>query len=480
MSTLDAHRQRLTRNTAYLTVASIGQKLLSSAYYLIFPNIVGTGPAGAYFFAISFANIFSIVADAGMSPLIIREVARAPETARATFRKAIRLKLFLALVAIGVIWLLAPLLVAEGLRRQLLVFTTLVMISESLSLTMYGIMRGLQRLRYEAIGATAHQLTVLAVGTTSLLITRNPLWLGVTLFIASVVNVAYASWALHRAWRGLPNQPVQWQWRSLTPFLLSGGLTRLYAYVDVVILGLLASDHVVGLYGTATKLAYTLQFLPIAFNASLYPALSQAYRESRDTLGALVDRSIRLLLILSAPLVILLSIFARPLLALAVPAFVDAAPALQISVLSLPCLFLNFLWSSLLNATDRPSKTTWTLVGVVITNVTLSVIFIPQLQHVGASIAAFGATTMYTILGWRFAREFVHISRETRQRLGRLVLVGSLTVIVGFALRPLAPVYIAGPLAAGVFLAGLFLGKVVLRHELRELSGAFRRGGGSA
>lgn len=480
MASLDDHRQRLTRNTAYLTVASVGQKVISFFYFLIFANALGTETTGSFFFALAFANLFGILVDVGLSPLLIREVARNPQRAPSLFRSTLRFKLLTAVLVLGLLALVAPQTVQGTLRLQLLSFTALVMVFESLSLTAYGVLRGLQQLRFEAIGSTLHQLTVFLVGASGVLITRNPIWLGVAILAASIVNLAFALTAVRRALRPfgrpLTTPRLPWGFGTILPFFFSGVLTRLYAYLDVVIIGFLTADRYVGLYGAAYKIAYATQFLPVSFNASVYPALSQAFRESTETLKHLAERSLRFLLTLSLPLSTLVFLNARAILQFASPPFLEASRALQISVLTLPFLFSNFLFSSLLNATNRQTRNTVILLAAVSLNAILNLLLVPRWHHVGASLAALASTVSITILSLQSTRSAIAWRRESWGFLLRLLGAVAVTAVVGLLLRPTGlPVLLMLTLEALVFGAIVLLMRAYRLSDFTQLIASFRR-----
>lgn len=475
---LDDHRDRLTRNTAYLTAAFVVQKVLSSGYYLIYANLAGPATVGAFLFAVSLASLVGIVIDLGLSPILIREVAKDPAAAPRLLRATFRFKLVTALACLVVLAAIAPLVTTTPLQRELLVFTALFTVIESFSLSAYGVLRGLQELKPEAIGTTLAQLTPLVIGATGLAVTQDPRWLGIALVAAGLTNVAYAVTALRRRlgpqWLGAPG-PLPWSASTIAPFAVSGVLQRVYASVDVVLVGVLASAVAVGLYSTAFRFAYALQFLPLALNTGLYPALSRAAREATGSLEVLTERAFRVLLALALPLSIVLIVHARALLAALFPAYVDATLALQISLASLPPLFVNFLLSSLLNATDRQARQTSVLAAVVVVNVALNLLLIPRLAQVGASIAAVAATTVYTLAGARAAGRALQLHRGTLTFALRLAAAAVVAGLAGWVVGQVVHVFVSLTVSTLVAAGGVIAFGAYRLADLRPLLTAFRR-----
>lgn len=478
MTSVEQHRERLTRNTAYLTAAFVVQKVLSSAYYFIYANLAGPAAAGAFLYAFSIASLASIVIDVGLSPILIREIAKNPSAAPRYLRAVLRLKFWTALITAGVVALIGFAIIRSPLQGQLLVFSLAFVILESLSLTAYGVLRGLQRLRPEAIGTTVAQVVPLVVGGLGLWLFGQPLWLGIALVASGVTNAWFALRAVRRIiGPAAPDgeRTFPWPARTIAPFAISGVLQRLYAYIDVVLVGLLASTVSVGLYSAAFRIAYALQFLPIAFNTSLYPALSRAAHESTETLRSLTERAWRVLLTLAVPLAAILIVQAGPLLATLFPAYRDARLALQISLASLPALFVNFLLSSLLNATNRQTRQTLILGAVVVVNVVINLWLIPPLAQLGASIAALSATTTYTILGVWATRPHLRFTAATAWFMLRLAAASAAAAAVGWLLSRSTHVLVSLTASTLIGCAAIVVCRVYRLNDLRLLLQPFRR-----
>ncbi|MBU1160908.1 oligosaccharide flippase family protein, partial [Patescibacteria group bacterium] len=57
----------ITKNTSYLAIALILQKIISFSYFTILVRNLEPESLGKYFFAISFTTIFAIFIDIGMA-----------------------------------------------------------------------------------------------------------------------------------------------------------------------------------------------------------------------------------------------------------------------------------------------------------------------------------------------------------------------------------------------------------------------------
>src|SRR3989339_1331331 len=100
----------VARNTFYLTLALVGQKILSFVYFTLLARFLGAETIGKYTFAIAFTTIFSVIADLGLQPVIVREVARAKERAEEYLRATVSVKIIFAIFAYGAVLISAYLL----------------------------------------------------------------------------------------------------------------------------------------------------------------------------------------------------------------------------------------------------------------------------------------------------------------------------------------------------------------------------------
>jgi O-antigen/teichoic acid export membrane protein len=154
-----------------------------------------------------------------------------------------------------------------------------IMIADTLSLSLYGVLRGLQNLRYESLGIFVGQsiTTILGITFVFLGIATLPM-LMVALIVGSTWNVVFSGIQILRrlGWSALKTSfelgftPL----KAAFAFFLAAIFSKLYAYADSLILHEVLGTGAVGLYAVANKFTYAFQFLPLAFVAALYPTMS--------------------------------------------------------------------------------------------------------------------------------------------------------------------------------------------------------------
>lgn len=402
----------LAKNTSYFTLALIAQKIISLGYFTIYARELGPADLGKYYFALSFTTIFSIALDLGLTNLLTREVAKDQSQAGRQLSIALGGKLLLSALTLIIILAITSLGHYEPLIVSLIWVATLSMLADSFTTLLFGFNRAFHNLKFESINAVVSQAITLIV---SLLVFH---WGGglVPLMWAQVASsffaLAYALFIIKRVW-SLSLKP-SWNLNHLRnllllalPFGLYAIAQRIYNYLDSVLLYQLAGDSAVGIYQIPFRAVTALQFLPMAFIASLYPALSHYWRSNKDQLLTTFERAINYSLIIATPLALGLAAIATPVIKLFAPEFSQAIVPLQISGLTVFFMFVNYPVGSLLNACDRQSTNTRHMIIAAITSIMTNLWLIPLYGVMGAITSAVLSSALLFALNWRLALELL-------------------------------------------------------------------------
>lgn len=461
--------------------------MLSFGYFVFYSRTLSPEHTGIYVFAISFVTIFSIGIDLGLNPVLIREVARAKEKTQSYLSTILAIKIFLAVLAYAGIWVTALILGYDILTQEVLWLAGISMVIESFSVTLYGIFRGYQNFRYEATGTIIHQVFVLGFGIVGLVINPSPIILGIAVMLGALANFSYALWHMVRTLKfkvtpridlSVIKQFAKWA----TPFFLAGIFTKLYAYVDIVLLKQMTDDAHVGWYSVAYKLTYAIQFLPLAISNSVFPAFSELYLSSQDKLRRLLEQSYFFMLSIGTPIAAGVFVLAGPLITNPNlwPTYAQSISALQVSILSLPFIFINLIAGTLLGACNKQKIHTINIMITTIVNIVANVILIPQWQHVGASAAALlSALVLFvlsTIWSWKVAKYRIVwlLGRWARSLIASAIMVGIL-----LALGSSLSVFALLPIAAIIYAIAFFLVGGITRTDIQTLYGIIRRRNGA-
>jgi O-antigen/teichoic acid export membrane protein len=394
----------IAKNTSYFTFALILQKILSFTYFTIIARALGPEDLGKYYLAISLTTMFAIFIDIGLANVLTREVAKSKEKAQDLLGSVLAIKLPLAGVSILLLVIIVNLLGYPELTRTLVYLSVISMVLDSFTLSFFSCMRGFHNLFFESIASVVFQLIVLSFGFIALHLGLSLRWLIGALISASIFHFAYSSLLIRFKWKIKLKPIINRKLISLLikitiPFALFGILQRVYMYLDTVLLSILAGDKYVGLYQIAFKIVFALQFLPMAFIASLYPAFASYWKNNREQLTVTFERAMKYLIIISLPISTGIIVLADKIILLFKEGYDEAILPLRLIMVSLIFIFLIFPVGSLLNACDR-QKVNTAIMGVGLTiSVIMNLILIPMYKTVGASITVVVSNfTMFVLM----------------------------------------------------------------------------------
>lgn len=472
---------RVAKNTTYLTLALIGQKVLSALYIPIVAGIIGPGAIGDYLAALSFLNVFTVFIDLGLTPAFIRQTARDRTEGERQFQNVITFKLLMSLVVLAA--LVATVIVIQQSdlshpNKLFLSWAAIGMVLDSLTATIYGFFRGIQRLEFESVGTLIHRVVVMIVGLTALYFGAPAVIVVIALLSGSAANFLYATFHLWRqgiGWRPKIDRRVRPLLRTALPFFIAALFIAIYSSSDNILLQLFQGRRAVGLYGTAFKVINAFSVLPAALVAAIYPAMSAAYVENKERLAAIFKDSMRYLMVIFIPVMVILIVLGHQLiLRFYHQVWVDAAWPLRVLAFGIPFVFLNFPVGYLLNASNRQTQNTINTAIIVILNVMLNLIFIKEFSYKSvAIISVFSSITLF-IVGLFFVRKVISIPwRALGSTLGRTLLAGLVLAVIGYYLLPFAQgkVQILGvAMALGLsYVALAFVLRIVRWSEVQSL-----------
>nr|MBU0722440.1 flippase [Patescibacteria group bacterium]MBU1663581.1 flippase [Patescibacteria group bacterium]MBU1933888.1 flippase [Patescibacteria group bacterium]MBU2007838.1 flippase [Patescibacteria group bacterium]MBU2233809.1 flippase [Patescibacteria group bacterium] len=471
----------IAKNTSYFTLALILQKVISFTYFVLIARAIGPADLGKYYFAISFTSIFGIFIDIGQSTVLTREVAKRPDDAEKLFSSVFLIKLPLAILSMLAVFSIINFSSYPDITRQLVYLSIFCMILDSFTLTFFSVSRGFHNLKYESISSVIFQLIVFIVVLTVLKFNLGLVWLMMSLVLASLYNFIFSFYILKKKWKLKINwRPDKILIKNILlislPFAVYAIFQRVYMYFDSVLLSLLAGDHQVGIYQIPFKIIFALQFLPLAFIASLFPALSSYWQNNREQLAITFERAVKYLIIISLPVSIGGIILADKIMVIFKSDYSDAILPLQITMAAVIFMFLNFPAGSLLNACDRQKINTINMGIILIASVILNLILIPRYQAIGASLTVLLTNLLMFILSMSV------VSQITKYDYKKIIvmLIKSLLAVavmgaVGYYLKNQVNFILTVILSAVSYFIALYIFKGFSKQDVESIYKSFNK-----
>jgi O-antigen/teichoic acid export membrane protein len=269
---------RVARNAA-LKVAVQATRLLSLAFLVLAARALGPEAFGRFTFAYALATLLGAALDLGMHPLLVRGIARAPDTTAEHWRAGVTLKLAFLLPA-GLA--LAALPVASGRPFETTVAVWLlgaaIGLQSFIELTV-SIFTAFERLELELGLRLVEKCCLFGVGVAGLWL-GGGLWLVSGVFaLAGVVSLALGVVLVDRRLAPLGFRVHPAGARALLvalgpvagAFVLSFATTRLVP----LLVALLGGDDAAGYFGAALRVLDVTVVVPVAIVAAVYPVLAR-------------------------------------------------------------------------------------------------------------------------------------------------------------------------------------------------------------
>ena len=458
-----------------MTLASVGQKIVSFIYFTIIARFLGDTQLGIYTTALAFTVVFVVFVDLGLSNVLIREAAKYRDKIQSYLSTVLSVKIIFGLLSYITLVVVVNVFDYDPLIKKLVYISGITMLFDSFHLSLYGVLRVYKTLSFEAIGIVVSQVITLIIGGLALYLGWPMVWLILAFTIPSALNVLYVSLILFLRYGVkviFSYDPVIFKSliKIAAPFALAAIFARVYAYIDTLLLPKFISTEAAGWYAIAYKITFAFQFLPFALIAALYPRFSECFLYQKDKLKHLFERSFTYLFIVAIPISIGIAVLANDIvLEVYTETFLPSVLPLQILITGLTFSFISFLVGAFLNACDRQVTQTSIFGVVMVVNICCNIFLLPRYGVVGAASAALISDVLLVCFGWWFVPQVIVVSY--RYIISVILRVGFSGVVMGLLVWYINQyVYFLVAIAFGVLIYPimLFMTRSITISQLRE------------
>ena len=407
-------KQTVIKNTFWLFISECITKGSLFLISIIIATYLGVEGYGRWIFAFTFVSVFTIIADMGISTLMIREIAKNRKLAKKYLSNLISLKIILGCITLAALVAIAQLLGKESTTLALIYLIGIYTILNVFNDFLRAVFRAFEQMQYEAyskiiggillvlfVGVAVHYnlsiiclllayiiSAVLSLAFTAILVKKD------FLEIHPVYNFLFLKRILKKSW----------------PFAINMLLGIIYFQIDTIQVNLIAGDAETGIYAVAYNFVFILLSLSSLVYAALYPALSRIYAESKEKFYRNITFLSKKILLYSILICLVMVIAAKFLiLTLYGDEFYNSYPILIVLIISTFFLFTNTIYSQALLITNRQKEYSKTLFIGVFANFALNFIFIYYFNALGAAITTLFSSLLITIM---FLIKFRHIKKE--------------------------------------------------------------------
>ena len=422
---------------------------------------------------------FTLIAGLGTSTLLTREIARDHSLLPAYTYNAWVLKMLissgLSVVAIG----LSLVVGHDRTTLTLIVIGCVGMFAVTLGEVSYASLAGVERIAKPALWSTVQVYVGNLLGILVLAMGGGVIEFGAVTILANLIP-ATAGWLMvRRSVRG--HGPIDlgvWRYliRAGIPLMALIFFNQIYSTIDVPILEAISGKEPVAWYSVAYRWIGIPIFVATAVVTAYFPRFSAHGKEAGPEFAHLVNRAIRLVLLVTVPASIGLAMVADGLIgSLYDASYEPAVPLVQILALHIPIAAMDTILAVALIASDRMRRYIWVSVAAAILNPIACVLLIHWADNtydngaIGAALVTFG-TELFVMCGAIFLRSPGILDWATVASLVRILAAGLVIVPVVLVTGTFSwPIQVVCGVIAYAIAALLF--RAVRLGELRELAG---------
>lgn len=476
--------RRVVRNSLFGIAAEAVGGVLSFVIIILIARGLGATQFGHFSYVLAFTGVFQLIADFGLTNIVVKEISRARED---TVKIVGAVKPLVWLFSVIIFTVIA--LLGYALSPTQEIFLASVLMGAAVLVTFHAVLYGSicrahEEMGYNAIAFITHKFILLGLVLTALHGGHGLVGLSLAYLLSNLYQWAFFYVVTRRRYLG---GPLRWHkdaayWKYLIGEALPVGLAMVFRratlHVDTLILTALAPAASVGLFNAAYRIVQIVDMIPFTLSIPLFPPFTRMARDSLEGLYAMLNNVLRIFMLIAAPTAFLVYWFAQPVMELAYGAdYLEGVATLQLIAGVVLLLFPTSLFLYLFTALGKQRLYTLSAAACLGINAVVDVMLIPSMGHMGAAIGTLVAEITFFLVGGiallklgfrpRWHEVFV------KPMLAAAVAGGLLGLLdIDAVSLPLLLLLVAGYLL--LYLAFAAFSRQIRKHELAVLLDAIR------
>ena len=288
---ISATAGRVARNTVALFGARAFEYLGFFLFAIYCIRKLGVARYGVLKYATSLGGLFFIVADFGLTMMIIRDISRTPRKERpplvgAGLSVKIPLGIFTLLAMWGITFLIQP----DPFVRIVVYIFAITTVVNAFVYYYCGVFQGYEKMHLVAVVRVLYTVAICTLGIIALAGGLGLIGLAGAYMLGNVVGLVASFYLCHKT---CGTYPLKMEWlqtrnliKSALPFGLFALFGTLYLQIDNVMLFQIKGREALGIYGAATRILIAVFFFAVFFFLTTFRRLR---RTSWFTVGIVND-----------------------------------------------------------------------------------------------------------------------------------------------------------------------------------------------
>ena len=415
--------RRVAKNTSSLLISQIISYIFVFFGTMYTARYLGAGGYGILSTGIAITTIFAVIGDLGLGSLTVREIARNKSLTNKYVVNTTLMKVILSIVMSVLIVITTEIINYSPEISSVIYILTLSIIFNTFSGVFGSIFQAYEKMEYTSIAGILTSILTFIGFILAIYFNLSIVKFAFVYLIVSIFNLVYVMavfiWKFFlpkidvdwNFWK--PNIKVDWNfWKPLLmqalPLSIAIIFSAIIFKVDTILLSALKGSAVVGWYTVAYNILQALFIVPTAFTTSIFPLLSTFHISSKESLQLTYQKSFKYLIILGIPIAVGITLLAdKIILLIYTPEFIPAIIALQILVWTVPFIFLTIMFGAVITSINRQNLLMKILFIVMIFNIILNLILIPQFSYIGSAVATVLSELVTFVLFFNYLSSYV-------------------------------------------------------------------------
>lgn len=395
--------KKVAKNALFLSSSQVFSRLIGLAYFMLLARFLTVEKFGVYAFTLSFVYNFIPVADFGIERLVLRDISREPEKTSFYLARLLPLRIVLATAAYSLI-LLSGLILGQPMSQIIyLAIFGLALFPYNLTFLLSSFLNAKEKMKYTAmVNLVLICLTVLF----GIIFVYFKLGLEIILFSYPLANLILAiillgigrKLGMSLGWN------IDWEfWKTcLKESWVFATLTIIavfYLRISIVAVNLLKGSVATGLYGTSFKFIEGLILIPQSLSLALFPVCARLSKVDLPKLRKVYFRGVLILFLLSLPIALSFSFFAKIIITVPYGAkYLSASPTLPVLGLAAILFFVNALAGNIIQNSEKVKMFISLFFLNFVFEIILCLSLIPRWGIVGAAWSVVGGEVFALVI----------------------------------------------------------------------------------
>ena len=460
-------KQTLIKNTFWLSLAEGIGKLLRLILIVFVARTLGALEYGKFTFAFSFAMLFVVFSDFGISSIMVREFSKDKKKEN-TFSSILSLKIILSIIAL-VFLIVGSFFITQSIEiRKIIWILSIFIIVDSLLEFFYSFLRSRQKMHIEALAKICQSVLLFFIGFVVIFNFPNVYNLSFSYLISGfVVLLIFLFFFNFKVFKLKINFDCS-VWKNILlfswPLALAGIASTVYSQIDSVMMGSWGYMVQTGWYNAAYRIIGVLIIPGAIMSSSFMPALSSAYVNSKDKFIKIYKYFLDSVVFISIPILIGGFVLAPKIINWVYDSnYLPSIFAMQILLAVVFITYLIYPLSAMLLIVNQQKKIFLATVLGGIVNVILNLILIPKFDLYGAAIATLITYIFLLVLMFIFLNKYSDIPwLDINTFFGVIISSAVMYFVITIPMISQLHVLLSVLIGAGVYLMSFLIYKKII------------------